>query len=126
MDQTDTPAKVASNDQLGPLVPERDPVAWIDDWMYEHLVSGDAHKGPAMIWPDPRDLSGLVPLFDRAAVDAAVAAERERWRSAALTAATMAQEDGDAVAAQTLRDLVQLCDGTNVRVQAPTDGAQRP
>lgn len=39
-------------------------VAWIADWQYEHLVGGSATRGPVMMWPNPTDTTGLVPLYD--------------------------------------------------------------
>jgi hypothetical protein len=39
------------------------PLFWIADWQYEHLVSGKSCKGPVMVWPDPKDKTGLVPIY---------------------------------------------------------------
>ena len=69
MSKTDTPAKVASNDRLGPL-PEAD-VSWVDgkdQWGYDdysHAFSAEAMTSYAA---------------------QQVAAERERWRAAAVPA----------------------------------------
>jgi hypothetical protein len=39
------------------------PVAWIPDWSYEQLMGGASERHPVMMWPDPKDKTGLVPLY---------------------------------------------------------------
>ena len=42
---------------------EQEPVGWIQDWNFEHLVGGAGDRHPIMFWPMPQDKTGLVPLF---------------------------------------------------------------
>ena len=42
---------------------EQEPVGWIPDWSFEHLVGGIGDRHPIMFWPMPQDKTGLVPLF---------------------------------------------------------------
>ena len=92
MSERDTPAKVASNDQLG-QVPERvKPRAW--------AIFVD--NGNARMWSTLQphvqklaDAEGLevTRLYDQAAIDAAVAAERERWAMLLAGASRIAENN---------------------------------
>jgi hypothetical protein len=46
------------------------------------------------MYPDTKGRADLEPLYDQAAIDAAVAAERERWRDCRLCANFTVQSGG--------------------------------
>jgi hypothetical protein len=64
-----TPGQVASTDKLGPKV-----------WARKDQLQHASTRGGLMcaMYPDTKGRADLEPLYDQTAIDAAVAAERER------------------------------------------------
>ena len=111
MNQHDTPAKVASTDGLGPLVADA-------------LTAADEYAeaaGHAECWTGTR-ASYNQHLADartkaRQAIDAAVAAERERCAALARNKALHCDDHGNHYGANAARDIEDAIRGPNAEAQ---------
>ena len=75
-------------------------------WAWKDEPSGiEVYSG----WDEPRPTNGSEPLYDQAAIDAEVAAERERWRvalGACDAALAQCQPCADPACAATQREYI--------------------